>query len=72
MSPQGAARRATFEASLDLLRALGLSSSTIEHYRRLARKTRILPHELVRSLAEETAQQPDILTLIGVNAGRPA
>jgi len=72
MSPQGAARRARFEESLDVLRALGLSSFAIEHYRRLARKTRKLPHELVRTVAEEAAQQPDILTLIGVHAGRPA
>lgn len=72
LSPEGAARRAKFEESLDVLRALGLSSSAIEHYRRLARKTRKLPHELVRTIAEETAQQPDILALLGVNAGRPA
>ncbi|HLJ59043.1 MAG TPA: hypothetical protein VKZ50_04855 [bacterium] len=71
-SPEGAARRARFEESLELLRALGLSPFAIEHYRRLARKTRKLPHELVRTLVEETAEQPDILTLIGVNAGRPA
>ena len=72
MSPQGVARRARFEESLDLLRALGLSPFAIEHYRRLARKTRKLPHELVRALVEETAEQPDILTLIGVDTGRPA
>lgn len=37
MSPVGVARRKRFDDSLDLLRALGLSSTAVEHYRLLAR-----------------------------------
>jgi hypothetical protein len=72
MSPQGVARRARFESSLDLLRALGLSSAALEHYRRRARKTRKLPHVLVRDMAEEVAQTEIILYTIGSRSGRPA
>ncbi len=55
MSPEGIARRARFEESLNLLRSLGLSPSSIEYFRQLARVTRQLPHELVREIADESA-----------------
>jgi len=55
MALTAAARRARFEASLDLLRSLGLSPRSIEHYLQLARETQWLPHELVRGAAEEAA-----------------
>lgn len=72
MSEQGVARRARFEESLDLLRALGLSTPALEHYRRRARKNRKLPHVLVREMAEEAAQTEIILLTIGSRSGRPA
>jgi len=52
-SPLGVARRKRVEDSLDLLRALGLSRGTIERYRRLARRKRKLPHELVCAVIEQ-------------------
>ena len=58
-SPENVARRARFSASLDLLRALGLSPRAIEHYRRLTLIARRLPHELVCEIAEEAARQPE-------------
>ncbi|GEM_PF-1587074 len=55
-SPAGLARRARFEASLALLRSLGLSPRAVEHYRQRARETHRLPHELVRDVAEAAAR----------------
>jgi hypothetical protein len=55
-SPEGIARRTRFEASLERLRALGLSTKSVEYYRHLARKTRRLPHELVCDLADDAAR----------------
>lgn len=55
MSPEGIARRARFQASLQLLAELGLSPNALEYYRRLARKNRVLPHELVCATAEKVA-----------------
>ena len=55
MGPEGIARRARFAESLNLLRSLGLSPDSIEYFRRLARMTRQLPHELVREIADESA-----------------
>ena len=54
-TPVGVARRARFETSLQLLAELGLSRDAIEYYRRLARKKKTLPHELVRAIAENIA-----------------
>jgi len=51
----GIAHRARFEGSLKLLRSLGLSPRSIEHYLQLARETQWLPHELVRGAADEAA-----------------
>ena len=56
VSPFGIAGRKRFSDSLGLLRALGLSPAAIEHYRRQARKTRKLPHELVCAMAEDGAR----------------
>jgi len=57
-SPTGIARRARFKASLNLLCSLGLSPHALEHYRQLARETRVLPHALVCYAAEKTAFPP--------------
>ena len=71
-SSEGIARRARFEASLKLLADLGLSPDALEYYRVLARKKRILPHELVRELAEEVAApETVILGRMGVDPTRP-
>jgi len=51
----GIARRARFEASLNLLRSLELSPFSIEHYLQLAREKQRLPHELVREATEQAA-----------------
>jgi len=68
-SPLGSARRKKFDDSLALLRALGLSPSTIEHYRRLARTKRRLPQELVCALVENATERDMLLTLIGSGSG---
>lgn len=71
-SPAGIARRSQFEASLQLLVALELSPDTIEYYRRLARKKRTLPHQLVRALAENIASlEMVVLGKIGRDPTRP-
>lgn len=69
MSLRGVARRAQFDASLDVLRTFGLSDEAIEHYRHLARKMRKLPHELVRDIAEGAAGVAFVLSSV---RGRPA
>lgn len=71
-SPQGIVRRKRFEDSLDLLRALGLSSHAIEHYRWFARETRRMPHELVREMVEENVKRADMILEAALNSGRPA
>jgi hypothetical protein len=63
-SPLGVARRKRFDDSLDLLRALGLSPGAVEHYRRLARKTRKLPHQLVCAMAEHAAQDAALAAMM--------
>jgi hypothetical protein len=71
-SPVGITRRARFEASLKLLADLGLSPDTIEYYRRLARKKKTLPHELVRAIAENIASlEMIVLGKIGLDPTRP-
>lgn len=57
-SPAGGWNRAQFEASLNRLRSLGLSPRAVEHFRRLARETGRLPHELVLEIVEEAASHP--------------
>jgi hypothetical protein len=71
-TPAGLTRRARFEASLALLAGLGLSPNALEYYRRLARKKRTLPHELVRAIAEKVAE-PDSVVLgrMGLDPSRP-
>lgn len=61
LSTRGIAKRAQFKASLDLLRQLEFSDEALTHYQRLARKTRKLPHILVRDVAEGA-----IMALVGV------
>ena len=61
LSTRGIAKRAQFKASMDLLRQLEFSDEALAHYQRLARRTRKLPHILVRDVAEGT-----ILALVGV------
>ena len=61
----GVARRKRFDDSLDLLRALGLSPAAVDHYRRLARQTHKLPHELV-------CTQDGVLAAIVMNGSGPA
>jgi hypothetical protein len=71
-TPAGIARRTQFEASLQLLAALGLSPDTIEYYRRLARKKRTLPHQLVRAIAENIASlEMVVLGKVGRDPTRP-
>jgi hypothetical protein len=53
-TPAGQKHRARFEASVGILRSLGLSPQTIEYLRRHARVTRRLPHELVVDVVEGT------------------
>lgn len=60
-SPVGIARRARFESSLKLLTQLGLSRNAVEHYRRLARKEKMLPHELVCAIAEGAATSQTVM-----------
>lgn len=55
MSPAGRTRRANFDDSLKALRDLGFRESAIEFYRKAARTTGLLPHEVVRHLAEAIA-----------------
>jgi len=71
-SPEGIARRARFEASLKLLADLGLSPDALEYYRQLARKKRMLPHELVRAMVEKVAA-PETIVLgrMGMDPTRP-
>ena len=71
-SSEGLTRRARFEASLKLLADLGLSPDALEYYRALARKTRTLPHELVRAMAEKVAE-PAIVVLgrMGLSPSHP-
>jgi hypothetical protein len=68
-SPVGVARRKAFQDSIDLLRGLGLSSPAIEHYSWRARKTRRLPHELIREVAEEKVERVDALAAAVLSAG---
>ena len=56
-SPLGVVRRQRFEESVEFLRDTGLPSQLIEHYRRLARATRQLPHELVRRDVEQAIKR---------------
>ncbi len=72
LSPQGRVRRKRFDESLDMLRALGLSPTDVEYYRRLARMKRRLPHELVCHVATQVAQGASLLAVLGVSAGYPA
>jgi hypothetical protein len=68
-SHAGIARRAKFDASLKMLADLGLSREAVEYYRRLARKQRCLPHELVCAMAERVAvPEKALLGLLGLNA----
>lgn len=71
MSLSGFERRKRFDYSLDLLRAVGLSPAAVDHYRRLARRTRTLPHELVCAAAER-ATQDGILVAIVMSGSGPA
>jgi hypothetical protein len=61
LSPAGRARRAAFDRSLQVLRELGFEDSTVEFYRQAARTTGLLPHEVVRDLAEGAARSLTVL-----------
>ncbi|HXX37101.1 MAG TPA: hypothetical protein VEP50_02965 [bacterium] len=69
---QRIARSKKFEASLDLLCMLGLSTHAIEHYLWMAHETRRLPHELVRDLIEEHVKRADAIVAASLNSGDPA
>ena len=70
--PEGIARRGRFETSLQLLAVLGLSPEALEYYRRLARKKRTLPHELVRAMAEKVAAPESVvLGRMGLSPSHP-
>lgn len=51
-SPAGAFNRAQFDASLQILHMLHLSNRALEHFRRRARGTHRLPHELLKDAVE--------------------
>jgi hypothetical protein len=61
LSPEGRARRAAFGRSLQTLRELGFEESAVEFYRQAARTTGLLPHEVVRDLAEGAARSLTVL-----------
>jgi len=71
-SSRGVSRRKRFDDSIALLRTLGLSSGAVDYYRRAARKTRKLPHELVCDIAESAAEHAGVLALMGIDQGHPA
>jgi hypothetical protein len=70
-TPTGGWNRKQFAASIGLLRSLGLSPRAIDHYRRLARATRRLPHELMVENAEAAAAYPNegVRSLLYAHAG---
>ena len=57
-SPAGRWNRDKFDASLGLLHALGLPLRVIEYYRRRARRTRQLPHEIVADVVKDATPPP--------------
>jgi len=57
ISPVGKRNRAQFEASVQLLHDLGLSPRATEYFKRRARRTRQLPHELLVEFVEEALLQ---------------
>lgn len=71
-SAGGVWNRKQFEASVNTLRSLGLSSRALDHFRVLARATRRLPHELALEILEEAASHPNaaIQLLLYPHAGR--
>src|SRR5579859_2862114 len=70
-TPTGDWNRKQFTASIGVLRSLGLSPRAIDHYRRLARATRRLPHELMVENAEAAAAYPNegVRSLLYSHAG---
>ena len=58
-APAGTWNRRQFTESISLLRSLRLSHRATEHFKRLARATRRLPHELMIEIAEEAAVYPN-------------
>jgi hypothetical protein len=65
----GFERRKLFDCSLDLLRAVGLSPAAVDHYGRLARKTRRLPHELVCTVAEHATEDGTLAAIVMIGGG---
>ena len=72
LSTQRIARGKKFEASLDLLCTLGLSSHAIEHFLWSAQDKRRLPHDLVRELVEEHVKRADEIAAAALSSGHPA
>jgi len=58
-SPVGTWNRAQFETSARVLRAPGLSVRATDYFRRRARLTRQLPHELLVEFVEEAVLVPE-------------
>lgn len=52
-SPAGLWNRAQFDASLKVLRDIGLSARALEYFARRGRRTGRLPHELVAEFLDE-------------------
>lgn len=61
MSPAGVWNRAKFEASLTLLRRMGVSERSLSYCRSRARATGQLPHEVLWELAEKAL--PDVTAI---------
>jgi len=64
LSSDGLSKRARFEASLGLLCELGLSRDALAYCRRIARKTRQLPHAVVCELVERAAEIARVKTIV--------
>ncbi|HXX38961.1 MAG TPA: hypothetical protein VEP50_12590 [bacterium] len=67
--PLGIARRKRFDESLDSLRAMGLSSSAVEQYRRVARGKHTLPHELACKIIKQAAEAAAPLAMVASGDG---
>jgi hypothetical protein len=53
-SPAGIWNRAQFEMSLGMMRLAGFSEDAIEYFRRRARETGQLPHQLLVEIVEDS------------------
>ncbi len=66
------ARSKKFDASLDILCSLGLSTHAVEFFMCAAYERRRLPHEIVRELIEEYVARVDTMVAASWTSGHPA